>query len=121
MWIKGTRPPHADRHSSRSVVGPLTIATRHAHSPPVHIRWKLTHRQPKASRSAARSRSPPTVWCVGKMRTWAVRTNRHMFQSDATIQGQIRVVKREGRIMMTWLGVWRPTRPSKWGVLHNTW
>jgi len=54
------------------------------------------------------------------MRTWAVRTNRHMFQSDATIQGQIRVVKREGRIMMTWLGVWRPTRPSKWGVLHNT-
>jgi len=93
MWIKGTRPPHADRHSSRSVVGPLTIATRHAHSPPVHIRWKLTHRQPKASRSAARSRSPPTAWCVGKMRTWAVRTNRHMFQSDATIKGQIRVVK----------------------------
>jgi len=93
MCINGTRPPHADRHSSRSVVRPLTIATRHAHAAPVHTRWNLTHRRPKASRSAARSSSPLTAWCVGKMRTWAVRTNRHMFQSDATIQGQIRVVK----------------------------
>jgi len=67
MRINGTPPPHADRHSSRSVVGPLTIATRHAHSAP--------------------------GWYVGKTRTWAVRINRHMFQSDATIKGQIRVVK----------------------------
>jgi len=93
MRINGTPPPHADRHPSRSVVGPLTIATRHAHSAPVHTRWNLTHRRPKASRSAARSRSPPTAWRVGRTRTWAVRTNRHMFQSDATIMGQIRVVK----------------------------